>query len=132
MTTPEPVLDNDGATVVPVADLHRNNNLSSDLYEVKKYHGHSDEVCSWELFTDYDIDIDQVCKSNPKIESLHIDSRASGDVGFNKYIVKFHRTRTNSRVRRMFPNCFVFPIIVRPMDRILVRYDTWNNVYIPI
>lgn len=116
---------------VPVADLHRNNNLSSELYEVKRYLSSGVEVSEWELLSDSLLDIQDIVARNNKIQFLVLQDGSVNDNSFHKYTVRFHRTFRSNRVRRMFPGCFVFPVPQVVLERNLVRFDPWNNVYVP-
>lgn len=119
-------------TRAPVADLHRNNNLSEELYEVKKYWSYGENVGTYDILTDVPLDLDAVKLRNSKVDYIDLVSSPESDTGFYKYQVTFVRSFRSTRVRMMFPGCFVFPKPTRVHERTLVRYDQWNNVYVPI
>jgi len=117
---------------VPVADMHRHNNLSDEIYEVKRYFSSGQQVQTFDLASDSVIDVNRLVESNNKIQSVLLLSEPASDKGFYRYEIKFHNTFTTTRVRRMFPGCFVFPKPSIQLDRVLVKFDVWNNVYVPI
>lgn len=88
-------------------------NTDGDIYEVKRFRGSNQEFVKWSVFSRQPLDGDSFNYVADGLRSIELILDDEVEEYRYLYNVKFQRTVIASQLRKIFPDCMVFPVCQR-------------------
>ena len=102
------------------------------IYEIRLFRSEYSSFTKWQISSVNELDCTDIIKNNIKVLTLYPLSIVKNIDGYYTYEVRMHRSQPYNQVNKIFSNCIIEGVTQVPANRVYVKYDLKNNVYIPL